>query len=108
MSEIYGDGTYRSFENTGNARDGTWHHVAMVRDGDNGIAYLDGSDFVGFMDGDETIPDGKFPHMLESIKKYDADICFVDMPRSAFSGLITNSLLVYFTCYLDYNVPVFI
>jgi hypothetical protein len=72
------------------------------------VAYLNGCDFVGFMDGDETIPEGKFPHMLESIKKYDADICFVDMPRSAFSGLITNSLLVYFTCYLDYNVPGFI
>lgn len=72
------------------------------------VAYLDGCDFVGFMDGDETIPDGKFPHMFEAIKKYNADICFVDMPRSVFSGLITNSLLVYFTCYLDYTVPGFI
>jgi hypothetical protein len=72
------------------------------------VAYLDECKFVGFMDGDETIPDGKFPRMLESIKKYDADICFVDIPRSVFSGLITNSLLVFFTCYLDYRVPGFI
>jgi len=72
------------------------------------VAYLDGCDFIGFMDGDETIPDGKFPHMLEAIKKYNADICFVDIPRSVFSGLITNSFLVYFTCYLDYMVPGFI
>ncbi|MFX1467013.1 MAG: hypothetical protein ACFFA5_11130 [Promethearchaeota archaeon] len=72
------------------------------------ISYLDGCDFIGFMDGDETIPDGKFPYMLKSMKKYNADICFVDIPRSVFSGLITNSLLIYFTCYLDYRVPGFI
>lgn len=71
-------------------------------------AYIDGCDHIGFMDGDETIPDGKFPTMIDSINEFDADICFVEMPRSVFSGLVTNSFLVYYTCYLDYEVPGFI
>ncbi len=71
-------------------------------------AYLDNCDYIGFMDGDETIPDGKFPKMIEAMKKFNSDICFVNMPRSVFSGLVTNSFLVYFTSYLDYEVPGFI